>query len=43
MEKEEDLKQWRKDSDNFKGSSEDRDRLFEELEKQRNLKNDRRK
>ncbi len=32
MEKEE-LKEWRKKSDNFEGSSEDRDRLFEEIEK----------
>ena len=28
-----DLKQWRKDSDNFIGSSKDRDELFKELEK----------
>ena len=30
-----DLKQWRKDSDNFIGSSEDRDLLFRELKKVR--------
>lgn len=28
-----DLKKWRKDSDNFKGSSKDRDKLFKELDK----------
>lgn len=34
-----DLKQWRKDSDNFIGSSEDRDELFKELEKESSPKN----
>lgn len=30
-----DLRKWRKDSDNFIGSSKDRDNLFKELEKQK--------
>ena len=32
--KDKDLKKWRRDSDNFIGTSEDRDKLFEELEKE---------
>lgn len=31
-----DLKKWRENSDNFKRSSKDRDKLFEEIKKEKN-------
>ena len=37
---EEELKQWRKDSDNFIGSDKDRDKLFKELRKFEDAKGD---